>query len=425
MRSLSITFKVFGALTVCIAAAAAGFVWLTERSYEANVQSVANQALATAQRTFRNVQASETSKLGATLTSLMADDRMRELYVQRDRAGLLDYAQPVYAKLKSRYAVTNWHFMDVEPEMFVFLRLHDPANHSEVFSHQTALDAIHSRSMASGMELGKFGFALRVVSPYKDKRGALVGYMEVAEDIARFAATMKAQTGDDYALVANKALLDRSSYETSMVRRHERNAWSDLEAGLVLGATSSKPELVRFDGGNLANVAASGQFLEQRHEADQVWVRGAFPLVDVRNTTIGAVFVQHEITTLHRELLSARNSALMTIGLLLVLLTVTMAIILRKLVFLRIERTMAAATRVVGGDFESPIVTTSEDEVGRLEMLLESFRKVFVSTVTDYERLLVTTATFPAGIASTPASEAAEPEPSNHPNSHAAAGGSA
>jgi hypothetical protein len=227
MRPLSITLKVFGALTLCVGMAAAVLVALAEHSYRANVNSVVNQALVNAQRSFRNVQSSEASKLGATLSALMADDHMRELYAKRDREALLEYAKPLYAELKSRYAVTNWHFMDVQPEMFVFLRMHDPANHSEVFWHQTAANAIREKTTVSGMELGKFGFALRVVGPYKDRDQAIIGYMEVAEDIARFAETMKAQTGDDYALVAKKSLLDRNAYETSVTRRKERDAWNE------------------------------------------------------------------------------------------------------------------------------------------------------------------------------------------------------
>ena len=395
MRSLSINLKVLCALTAGVGAAAIALTALAERSYQQNTRSVSEHALATAQRTFQNVEASETSKLGAALTSLMGDDRMRELYLRRDRRALYDYAKPTYDRLNANYAITNWHFMDAEPAMFVFLRMHDPGNHSEVFSHQTAINAIASQSMASGMELGKFGFALRVASPYADREGHVVGYMEVAEDISRFAATMKAQTGDDYALVATKALLDQKAYETSVTRRHERNAWGDLPDGLVLGATSSGTRLDRLargDGSNVAALPATGRFLEEIAEGDAVSVRGVFPLLDVSKKPIGAVFVEHDITSLHRELEAERNRALVTIALLLVGLAGVMALALRRLVFSRIDHTMLVATRVVGGDFETPIRTTHDDEVGRLEMLLEGFRQVFVTSVREYEERIASMA---------------------------------
>jgi HAMP domain-containing protein len=412
MRSLSINFKVLLALTAGVCAAAVVLTALAERSYRENMRSVSNHALATAQRTFQNVEASETSKLGATLTALMGDDRMRELYLRRDRAALYDYAKPTYDMLNATYAITNWHFMDVEPEMFIFLRLHDPANHSEVFWHQTAVNAIQSRSMASGMELGKFGFALRVVSPYDDRKGNVIGYMEVAEDIGRFASTMKAQSGDDYALVATKALLDRKSYETSVARRHDRDAWDDLPDGLVLGATTSGAtleRLARSDGSDIAGIPTTGRFLEQIRDGGGVWVRGVFPLVDVSKKTIGAVFVEHDITSLHRELEAARNRTLATIGVLLVGLAGAMAFALRRLVFSRIDRTMLVATRVVGGDFETPIRTELDDEVGRLEMLLEGFRQVFVTSVREYEQRIAALTADPAAGSKDSSSEPARP----------------
>lgn len=409
MPSMSITLKVFCSLVLCIGVAGGAFIALSERSYEDNVRSVASQSLATAERTFHNVEASETSKLGATLTALMSDERTRELYVQRDRDGLYEHGKPVYDDLKQKFGVTNWHFMDVQPEMFVFLRMHDRANHSEVFRHQTAANAIKTQNIATGLELGKFGFALRVVSPYRDRDLKVIGYMEVAEDVARFAATMKAQTGDDYALVAKKELLDRASYELSMSRRNERNAWDDSPGMLVLGSTSSAAGLVRFDA-DLAALPATGSFIEQIDQGGHVSVRGVFPLMDVSNMSIGGVFVQHDVTALHEQLAAARKQALVTIVGLLVALTATLTILMRRLVFSRLERTMDAATRVVGGDFASPIVPVSDDEVGRLEMLLESFRNVFVATVNEYEQRLstLTAAGSPPSSDSPPLKPAAE-----------------
>jgi signal transduction histidine kinase len=141
---------------------------------------------------------------------------------------------------------------------------------------------------------------------------------------------------------------------------------------------------------DLAALPASGQFLEEIHEREQVSVRGVFPLLDVNQKVIGGVFVEHDISPLYQALAAQRSNALLTIGVLLLVLGVALAMILRTLVFRRLEATMNAATRVVGGDFETPIVVTSDDEVGRLEALLESFRQVFVTTVSDYEQQLTT-----------------------------------
>lgn len=387
MRSLSITAKVFGALALCLFGAAAVLVSLAQRTYRTNVKLVAERSLTVAERAFENAKKAEASKLGATVTALMADDKMRELFVKRDRKALYEHAQPLYRELNDKFAVTNWLFIDSEPAMFVFLRMHDPSNHSEVFWHRTALSAIESQSLVTGMELGKFGFALRAVAPYRDRTGKTVGYLEVGEDVARFAATMKDQTGDDYALVASKALLDPKAYATSIARRRERSAWDDSKDSVVLGSTSGKAALVRFDG-DVAGLPSSGRFIDEQHDGDRVAVRGAFPLVDAQGNAIGAVFVQRDITTLHEQMVATRNGALVTVAALLMALWASIGFMLRTLVFSRIERTMLVATRVVGGDFDTPIVTNANDEVGRLEMMLENFRRVFVNTVYEYSAQL-------------------------------------
>lgn len=387
MRSLSITAKVFGALALCLFGAAAVLVSLAQRTYRTNVKLVAERSLTVAERAFENARKAEASKLGATVTALMADDKMRELFVKRDRKALYEHAQPLYRELNDKFAVTNWLFIDSEPAMFVFLRMHDPSNHSEVFWHRTALSAIESQSLVTGMELGKFGFALRAVAPYRDRTGKTVGYLEVGEDIARFAATMKGQTGDDYALVASKALLDPKAYATSIARRRERSAWDDSKDSVVLGSTSGKAALVRFDG-DVAGLPPSGRFIDEQHDGGRVAVRGAFPLVDAQGNAIGAVFVQRDITTLHEQMVATRNGALVTVAALLMALWASIGFMLRTLVFSRIERTMLVATRVVGGDFDTPIVTNANDEVGRLEMMLENFRRVFVNTVYEYSAQL-------------------------------------
>jgi len=387
MRSISIKARVLGVLALCLSLTALGLIGMEESSYRRNVGTVARQSVSAAQTAFENVKAAETAKLGATLTSLMGDRQMQELYARRDREGLLAYASPIYRDLKSKYGITNWHFMDLEPPMNIFLRLHDPTHYNEVFWHLTAVHAMEARDFATGMELGKFGFALRVVGPYRDAAGRIAGYMEVAEDIANFTGGMKGQTGDDYCLVARKSLLDKDKYAVSMERKKVRNNWDDQPDVVVLGATGDIPELAAYSG-DVSAVPAGGQFLQKSEVRGQVFVRGVFPLKDVSGQTIGGVFVRHEVTDLYRNLAAARNRALAAIVGLTLVLSLSLTLLLQRLVFSRLDRTIALATRVVGGEFDTRIVPVSDDEVGRLETLLEGFRNVFVNTVKEFEERL-------------------------------------
>lgn len=73
--------------------------------------------------------------------------------------------------------------------------------------------------------------------------------------------------------------------------------------------------------------------------------------------------------------------AALTLGMLLVLTLLT------RLIFRRLEQIIVVATRVVGGDFETEIQASSDDEVGQFEKLFEQFRRVFVDTLKEIPEL--------------------------------------
>ena len=52
--------------------------------------------------------------------------------------------------------------------------------------------------------------------------------------------------------------------------------------------------------------------------------------------------------------------------------------LLDRLVFRRLNHIIVVATRVVGGDYETEVRVSSDDEVGQFEQLFEQFRRVFV-----------------------------------------------
>jgi HAMP domain-containing protein len=62
---------------------------------------------------------------------------------------------------------------------------------------------------------------------------------------------------------------------------------------------------------------------------------------------------------------------------------VLLLLLLNHFIFKRLQRILTAATRLVGGDFETPIRTDSDDEVGKLEQLFEQFRNIFVSVLAE------------------------------------------
>jgi signal transduction histidine kinase len=83
-----------------------------------------------------------------------------------------------------------------------------------------------------------------------------------------------------------------------------------------------------------------------------------------------------------RNILVIVTVATLALGMFLVLT------LLDRLVFRRLDHIIRIATRVVGGDYESNIQVSSEDEVGQIELLFEQFRCVFVDVLSHVPELM-------------------------------------
>jgi len=111
-----------------------------------------------------------------------------------------------------------------------------------------------------------------------------------------------------------------------------------------------------------------------------------FPLTNALGQTTGGIFVRHDVTELYIGMQRVQNLAIATIVVVLLVVSIMLFVILNRLVFVRLKQTMDTATRVVGGDFERQIIPVSNDEVGKLEALLEQFRAIFVNVVNELQQ---------------------------------------
>ena len=116
-------------------------------------------------------------------------------------------------------------------------------------------------------------------------------------------------------------------------------------------------------------------------------MRGIFPIRDASGKTVGAMFVIRNISEFYLAMQHTQNVivlmtiAALSLGMLMVLM------LLNRLVFRRLQHIIRIATRVVGGDYESEIQVSSNDEVGEFELLFEQFRSVFVTLLTGVSAL--------------------------------------
>ena len=384
MKSLSIKTKLTLIVILCSALSATALIKVVESSYNQNVGLTAHQALASAQKGFNNLEQDDLRALSMTTGAFLTNDKMREIFVRRDRPALVKYMSPIFSDLKQRFGVSIVLFVEPEPSKRMFLRLNTPDKFGDVYKAHSFEDAIRTKKSCAGSELAMLGYALRCVSPWYDQDHKLVGYFAVGDTYDNFLAALRMQTGDQFEMVGLKKLLDEKSYRTGQQRKKQKDRWDEFPDAVVLSSTlkhDGKTDL----GAQVKDLPLDGKLLGSVQSGDRTYIRAVFPLIDVSGKQIGGVFVLHDITELQEGMASARSSAVLAIVVLMVVLCMALVLVLNKLVFSRLQRTMDVATRVVGGEYHTKIVPASDDEVGKLEALIEQFRAIFVDVVHDLE----------------------------------------
>jgi len=376
MKWKLIRTKVLAALAACLVVGVGGILALMHYSFARNSQALATESVTGAQKLFTILETREISKMTAVSETLIMNPQVRDAFAAKDRSRLLELTAPLYPKLK-REGITNWMFHTPEPDMAVFLRLHNPPKFGDHLNRFMDKEVARTHAMVVGNELAKAGFAVRILRPVYDSQGGVTGYVELGEEIGQFIQAMKRQTGDDYGLLLSKKFVDRQFWADSSAVWKRRDNWDDNPNFVVADKTTATDSIIQFQG-ELAAVPDQGKVLEWFHDGDSVFVRGIFPIHDAAGNTVGAMFVVRDISGFYLAMRHTRNVLVLLTAVALTLGIFLVLTLLSRLVFRRLEHIIVVATRVVGGDYESEIRVESDDEVGQFEQLFEQFRRVFV-----------------------------------------------
>jgi hypothetical protein len=336
-ESMSIKSKVIIVISLCLIAGAIALVMFINRSYRDNIRLISQQALSSAQNGFDSLKKNDTKMLTGALTAISYDNSVREAYASRNREKLIGLLNPIYKQLKSVCNITHWVFIEDEKSKIVFLRMQKPEQFGDIRKLSVYENAVKTKQVATGFDLGKNGFALRAVAPYLDSKQAVIGYMEMGEKVDRFLGIMKSQTGDDYGLVVKKEFLDKDAYLTTQKGMGQQSHWDDQKDVLLIDKTNEDTLLSQYEG-DLTAIPAAGEILGQIHREEKAYIRGVFPLKDASNRVVGAVFVLRDITPVFVGMKAVRTSSIIAIVVLVLVMSVVMIVSLNRLVFSRLAK---------------------------------------------------------------------------------------
>lgn len=316
MRSSSLRRLCLGGLATAFILVALSFFFVHQRSESDSLAQMARRDLASARQGYEALEAADTRLLSASAELLMQDEALRSAFAARDRARLLGLAEPIFSGLRARYNITHFYFHEPPPAATCFLRVHSPRLFGDKVARSTYAAAVASGGFGTGKELGQTAFALRAVHAWHSQDGKRVlGYLELGEEIGHFLGQLKAQTGDDYALLLDKRKLD------SVVWMHMRNAagqpndWGARPLYVLAQDTGVVVRDLEWNG-SLDRLPEEGRVLGMDWANGVCLMRGVFPVEDAMGQRAGAVLMARDMTALLRH---SRARHVLSVALVLVL----------------------------------------------------------------------------------------------------------
>ncbi|HEX9399530.1 MAG TPA: cache domain-containing protein [Anaeromyxobacter sp.] len=385
---MSIRAKLIVAIFASMVALALATGTFVRSAGERNVRISAEQAISSAGEAFAAMERADVEKLDATLGALSAHPGLSEAFAARDRPRLLSVAAPIFEELEAQHDITHFYFLEPEPSRTCFLRVHRPEQFGDVVTRATLTRAIASGALGAGKELGQTAFALRVVRPWYGRDRRLLGYVELGEEIDHFLVRMKAQTGDEYGLLVEKAFLDERAWAAT--REGRRNNWDDRPRTVVVDTTTPDEAIIDFEG-DLSSVPERGLLLEEDEHDGRTFVRGIVPVKDAAGRRVGGLFVRHDISALHASSLEARRGIYLVLLAVAAVLAALLVRLVNGLVFRRLDRMVATmeglSARLAAGDYDVVAPrATANDEIGRFEEFLGRFLQVVAGILKQLRR---------------------------------------
>ncbi len=266
------------------------------------------------------------------------DEKVKKLFAERDREGLLKFLSPVYDQIQPHVPQFHFHL----PDSTSFLRLHLPQHFGDSLkdSRPAVVAANATHSTVLGIEEGIGGLGYRVVVPVAYE-GIHRGTVEMGGEIgSHFLYELKDNYGSDYFLY--------SRYTNIM----------------YLAATDTKDRFILADEAYAEAISGNlfiGKAADRRHSIILL------PLVDYEGTVIAYLKVVTDRSEILNQLVEKeRNLALLLTGT--IILTAALIIILMYSTVIKPLLEIKVFLRKVAGlNFRHRLEVQGNDEIAEIK----------------------------------------------------------
>jgi HAMP domain-containing protein len=387
--NIGIKVKVSIFVVGCVVAFSAILVGMSEVNFVRGLDVLTHESLRTARSAWDSLNEAEVRAVSIGMQAVLADKQLLAVWAEKDRNKLFELAKPLFIRLRDEYGITQFNFIDAEGLRLLVMT--DPTDPKLIGTRADRFDvteAVRTQRRVAGLALGKHGFALRVALPMRENGlapgGRLIGYLEMGTEIGKFLGGLKSQTGGEYGMLLKKQNLKAANWADQRQHLGLKNNWDDHHDVVLAGNTTADESIFAFDD-DLDKLPVTGTALDLVRRGNTAMTRAVFPISDASGARVGALFVLTNATRLYRSLALSRLRTVALAAGLCVVLCVAIVFMLHVWVFRRLGQITEVVTRVVGGDFETPVTISRPDEIGRFEELFEQLRTLLVGLLNDAE----------------------------------------
>ncbi len=362
--------------------------YFISQSYSKRLEELITKKIENTKAAMLELEQRDTAMLASTLTVIQNDPMYAELLTNGSKNELYEYTLALHKKLKEEFGITHFYFH--KPSGINYLRMHARELSGDRIERDTFSETVTTGKLSSGIEVGKTAMALRVVGPLY-KKGEIVGYIELALEINHFLDILKKSTGYEFALYAEKDLLDKESWEELRSRHKGASGWDDMEEHVMIANTAlSDAHTSCFSEQSLTYVEKDEAVKRLNdYNNNNGLACGGFPIDDVNDEGehLGAVLTLIDITG--EAALVARSHQILYVLLFLAFFVMFIGLwVLKHSIANPVEEIVDAANKMAGGNFSHRIKIRTRDEMGMVAASLNEMASQLDTFYQEMEELV-------------------------------------
>jgi len=235
----------------------------------------------------------DTNLMTATMRAMMANPALEDAFRRRDRVALETLGGPLFKVLRDENRIT--HIYLTRPDLVNNYRFHSPDDFGDEITRVTTVAARDTQAPAHGLELGPMGtLTLRLVVPWR-KKGVLLGYIEIGEEVEYLIDEVQRSLSADLLVLVDKRYLSQQQWQRGQILMQREGDWHHFNTHAVVAQTAEKIPvalddrmLVRLQTGERTEVIDQGRSLHM----------ALLPVEDAGRRRIGDLVVMRDVTGL-------------------------------------------------------------------------------------------------------------------------------